>query len=75
MDAAKKTLTMAGEGTGPDGQPIKLKAVTRLRDADHMDFTMHAVQADGGAVEMMSIEYVWHKEGGHYGGYASGKCN
>jgi hypothetical protein len=61
MDAAKKILTMTGEGPGPDGQPMKLKAVTHFRDADHMDFTMHIVGPDGGTTEMMTIEYMRKK--------------
>jgi hypothetical protein len=61
MDAAKKTLTMMGEGPGPDGQTMKFKGVTKLRDADHMDFTMFIVGPDGGTTEVMSIEYVRKK--------------
>jgi hypothetical protein len=61
MDEATKTLTMHGEGPGPDGQTMKLKGVTKLRDADHMDFTMYIVGPDGGTTEMMSIEYVRKK--------------
>jgi hypothetical protein len=61
MDEATKTLTMLGEGPGPDGQTMKFKGVTKLRDADHMDFTMYIVGPDGGTTEMMSIEYVRKK--------------
>jgi hypothetical protein len=61
MDTATKTLTMFGEGPGPDGQTMKFKGVTKLRDADHMDFTMFVVGPDGGTTEMMSIEYVRKK--------------
>jgi hypothetical protein len=57
LDEPKKTLTMVGEGLGMDGQPAKFKSVTKLRDADHMDFTMYLVNSDGES-EMMSIEYV-----------------
>jgi hypothetical protein len=57
LDDAKKTLTMVGEGLGMDGQPVKFKSVTKLRDGDHMDFTMYMVNSDGES-EMMSIEYV-----------------
>lgn len=61
MDSAGKILTMYGEGPGPEGQVMKFKGVTKLRDKDHMDFTMYTVAADGSATEMMSIEYVRQK--------------
>ncbi|MCZ7640385.1 MAG: DUF1579 domain-containing protein [Verrucomicrobia bacterium] len=61
MDAEKKTLTMYGEGPGPDGKPVKYKNVTRFPDADHQTFTMHVVDADGQATPMLTIEYVRKK--------------
>jgi hypothetical protein len=61
MDDAKKTLTMTGEGPGPDGQVMKFKSVTTFRDADHMDFTMHIMTPDGTSAEIMTIEYVRKK--------------
>jgi hypothetical protein len=61
MDAAKKTLTMIGEGPGPDGKPVKYKNVTHFPDADHQTFTMHMVDADGKETKMFTIEYVRKK--------------
>ncbi len=58
MDEAKQQLTLTGEGRGPDGQTMKFKSVTRMRDADHMDFTMSTIDSGGEATEMISIEYV-----------------
>jgi hypothetical protein len=40
-DAAKKTLTMSGDGPGPDGKATRFKAVTVMPDADTIDFKMY----------------------------------
>lgn len=40
-DAAKKTLTMSGEGPGMDGKAEKFKAVSAMPDADTIDFAMY----------------------------------
>ncbi len=61
MDAATKTLTMTGEGRGPDGTPMKFKNETRFLDNDHMKFTMSVVGADGKPLPMMTIEYTRKK--------------
>ena len=40
-DAAKKTLTLAGEGPGMDGKPTKYKSVSELPDADTIIMSMY----------------------------------
>jgi hypothetical protein len=40
-DAAKKTLTMEGEGPGMDGKPTKYKSVSEWKDDDTVLFTMY----------------------------------
>lgn len=57
FDAAGKTLTMKGEGVGPDGKPVKYQNVTKIEDDDHHTFVMSVVGADGAATEMMTIRY------------------
>ena len=39
-DAAKKALTMAGEGPGMDGKPTKYKSVSEWPDDDTVKFSM-----------------------------------
>jgi hypothetical protein len=39
-DKDKKTLTMSGEGMGPDGKPAKHTAVTEYKDDDTVNFSM-----------------------------------
>ncbi len=56
-DAARKELTMRGEGPGPEGKPVKYKSVTRKVDADHETFRMFIVGPDGNETEMMTIDY------------------
>ena len=40
-DKDKKTLTMAGEGPGPDGKPAKHTAVSEYKDDDTVLFSMY----------------------------------
>ena len=40
FDAATKTLTMTGDGAGPDGKPTKHKAVSVMPDDDTINFSM-----------------------------------
>ena len=61
FDKEKKTLTMIGEGTGPDGQPMKFKSVTKFPDDDHQSIIMYLVGSDGSENEMLSIEYTRKK--------------
>jgi hypothetical protein len=56
-DKEKKTLTMRGEGFGPDGKPAKYKNETKIKDDDHHTFIMYVVGADGSEDEVMKIEY------------------
>lgn len=39
-DEKEKTLTMIGDGPGPDGKPAKWKSVTKFIDDDNHTFTM-----------------------------------
>lgn len=40
-NAAKKAMTMTGDGTGPDGKPVKFKSVTTWKDDDNVTFDMY----------------------------------
>ena len=53
-DKEKKTLTMTGESTGPDGKPAKAKAVSEYKSDDHIVFTMYM---GDGKDPMFVIEY------------------
>ena len=50
-DAAKKTMTMSGEATGPDGKPNKMKSVTEFKDDDNVTMNMFS----GDAKEAMFV--------------------
>jgi hypothetical protein len=41
FDAAKKTLTMVGDGPGPDGKPTKHRTVSEWKDEDTIHFGMY----------------------------------
>ena len=56
-DKEKKTLTMIGESTGPDGNPAKFKMITKHIDDDHQEFTMFMLTPDGGEQKMMTTNY------------------
>ncbi len=60
-DAATKTMTMIGMGTGFDGGSAKFKSVTRMVDDDHMEFKLSIVAEDGSDTELMTTEYVRRK--------------
>jgi hypothetical protein len=60
-DKEKKTLTMTGEGAGPDGKPAKYKMVTQMPDDDHHTFTMYGIGPDGQEEKMMTIDYTRKK--------------
>src|SRR5262249_55745212 len=51
-----KTYTETGEGTGPDGKPMKTKSVYEFKDDDTFLFTMYSVD-DGKDQEMFKITY------------------
>jgi hypothetical protein len=53
-DAEKKTMTMTGEGPGPDGKPVKYKSVTEYKDDDNLVFKMYQ---EGSDQPMMTINY------------------
>lgn len=55
-DAAKKTLTMTGEGPGPTGERVKYKNTTTHADKDHQTFKMSLVEGDKETL-MLTIEY------------------
>ena len=40
-DKATKTLTMIGDGPGPDGKPVKHRAVSQMPDDDTINFSMY----------------------------------
>jgi Protein of unknown function (DUF1579) len=40
-DKDKKTLTMSGDGPGPDGTPVKHTGVTEWKDEDTVHFAMY----------------------------------
>jgi hypothetical protein len=54
-DESSKTTTMTGECPGPDGKPMKMKAVTKEIDKDHMTFEMFMVGPDGKDTKAMTI--------------------
>lgn len=56
FDADGKIYTETGEGTGPDGKPMKVKSVYAFSDADNMTLTMYNV-ADGKEQEFFKITY------------------
>lgn len=56
-DKGTKTLTMAGEGPGPDGKPAKYKSVVKIIDADAMEFTMSGASPDGKEGVVLTISY------------------
>jgi hypothetical protein len=56
-DQASKTMTMTGQGKGPDGKPAKFKSIFKVRDKDHQTFQMFVAGPDGKDNLMMTIEY------------------
>ena len=56
-DTASKTLTMKGEGKGPDGKPATYKSVSILKDKNAHTFHMYLVGSDGKDNLMMTVEY------------------
>jgi hypothetical protein len=57
FDKETKTLTMIGEGPGPDGKPAKYKSTVKMIDADTMEFTMAGPTPEGKEGVMLSISY------------------
>jgi Protein of unknown function (DUF1579) len=58
FDKDTKTLTMAGEGPGPDGKPMKFKMVSEMKDDDNILSKM--TMGEGGAA--MSFEIVYKRK-------------
>jgi hypothetical protein len=56
-DPATKTSTGTIEGPGPDGKPMKIKAVTQYKDNDTRVFTMYMKGSDGKEAPSMRISY------------------
>ena len=56
-DPATKTSTGILEGPGPDGMPMKMKAVTQYQDDDTRVFTMYMKGPDGKEAPSMRITY------------------
>jgi hypothetical protein len=56
-DKEKATMTMSGEGPGPEGKPTKYKMVTQMKDKDNMVFTLSDAGKEGKEEVMMTITY------------------
>lgn len=56
-DPATKTATGMVEGPGPDGKPMRMKAVTQYKDDDTRVFTMYMKGTDGKEAPSMRITY------------------
>jgi len=56
-DKASKTLTMTGDGPGPEGKPVKYKSVVKMVDDDTMEFTMSGPGPDGKEGVVLTISY------------------
>jgi hypothetical protein len=55
-DKDNKTLTATGEGPSPAGK-VKYKAVTKMMDADTMEFTLSVPEKNGKETVMLTITY------------------
>jgi hypothetical protein len=53
-DKGTKTMTLTGDGPGPDGKPTKWKSVSKMTDDDTMNFSMYA---GDGKEPMFTITY------------------
>ena len=56
-----KTYNETMTGPGPDGKPIKFRSEIKLKDDDHMTFTMYTQDDKGKESQMMKIEYTRKK--------------
>ena len=61
FDKSGKVLTETMEGPDPQGKPMKMRAVTQIKDSDHVHFQMHLRGEDGKDVLMMEIAYTRKK--------------
>lgn len=60
-DKAGKVFTETMEGPCPKGMPMKMRAVTQVKDSNHMQFQMYMRGDDGKETLMMEIAYTRKK--------------
>ena len=60
-DEKTKTLTMHGDGKGPDGKAARYKSTSISPDDDHHVFEMYVIDAAGKEQRMMTINYTRKK--------------
>jgi Protein of unknown function (DUF1579) len=56
-DKESKTVTMTGEGPGPEGKPVKYKSTLEHKDKDTMVFNMYAGDTGDKDKPMLTITY------------------
>ena len=63
-DDKTNTTTLTGDSPegGPDGKPLKVKLVTKMPDADHMNFEFFMVGPDGKDTSAFKINYTRRKK-------------
>ena len=61
FDTSGKILTETMEGPDPQGKPMKMRAITTIKDRDHVHFQMHMRGEDGKEALMMEIAYTRKK--------------
>jgi Protein of unknown function (DUF1579) len=61
FDSSGKVLTETMEGPDPKGNPMKFRAVTTVKDNDHMHFQMFAPNKEGKEELTMEIAYTRKK--------------
>lgn len=60
-DKEKKTLTMTGEGPGPDGQMLKFRSTTKFESDDRHVFAMYMTTPDGQEMKILDLVYTRKK--------------
>jgi hypothetical protein len=61
FDKSGRVFTETLEGPDPKGKPMKMRAITQIKDKDHMHFQMHLRGEDGKESLMMEIAYTRKK--------------
>jgi hypothetical protein len=61
FDKSGKVFTETIEGPCPEGKPMKMRAVTHVKDEDHMHLQMYLRGEDGNESLMMEIAYTRKK--------------
>lgn len=61
FDKSGKVLTETLEGPCPEGKPMRMRAVTQVKDKDHLHFQMYLRGEDGKESLMMEIAYTRKK--------------